>query len=206
MRHVIAGRTKHRSRHHLNHVVETIAYETIATAKSRAKPDNDTPACSRRFVYYNCRTLDLQQEIQSDLDSNPLLEISDDDGDIEVNTEPSSAEAKKPEKAGDNEIETPQPEADTEWAERSDLPEDLPVDCQWDDVFHTSGSGSGSSSSGEDGDYNNDYRHSSSDSLQDHFRWQLNLSRLSDIEQVIADAGFDAIDEKGRVTAIRKKL
>ena len=46
LRHVIAGRTKHRSRYHLNHVVETIAYETIATAKSRPKPDNDTPAAA----------------------------------------------------------------------------------------------------------------------------------------------------------------
>ena len=111
-----------------------------------------TPQLQQAIRLLQLSTLDLQQEIQSALDSNPLLEISDDDGDIEVNTEPTSAEPKKPEKAGDNEIETPQPEADTEWAERSDIPEDLPVDSQWDDVFQTSGSGSGSSSSGEDSD------------------------------------------------------
>ena len=80
------------------------------------------------------------------------------------------------------------------------------MDSQWDDVFQTSGSGSGSSSSGEDSDYNNDYRHSSSDSLQDHLRWQLNLSRLSDIDQMIADAIIDAIDEKGRLTVNPEEL
>ncbi|MBQ0759407.1 MAG: RNA polymerase factor sigma-54 [Zhongshania sp.] len=165
-----------------------------------------TPQLQQAIRLLQLSTLDLQQEIQSALDSNPLLEISDDDGDIEVNTEPTSAEPKKPEKAGDNEIETPQPEADTEWAERIDIPEDLPVDSQWDDVFQTSGSGSGSSSSGEDSDYNNDYRHSSSDSLQDHLRWQLNLSRLSDIDQMIADAIIDGIDEKGRLTVNPEEL
>jgi RNA polymerase sigma-54 factor len=165
-----------------------------------------TPQLQQAIRLLQLSTLDLQQEIQSALDSNPLLEISDDDGEIEVNTEPTSAEPKKPEKATDNETEAPQPEADTEWAERSDIPEDLPVDSQWDDVFQTSGSGSGSSSSGEDSDYNNDYRHSSSDSLQDHLRWQLNLSRLSDIDQMIAAAIIDAIDEKGRLTVSAEEL
>ncbi|POP53519.1 RNA polymerase factor sigma-54 [Zhongshania marina] len=165
-----------------------------------------TPQLQQAIRLLQLSTLDLQQEIQSALDSNPLLEISDEDGDMEVNTEPTSAEPKKPEKASDSEIEAPQPEADTEWAERSDIPEDLPVDSQWDDVFQTSGSGSGSGASGEDNDYNNDYRHSSSDSLQDHLRWQLNLSRLSDIDQMIAAAIIDAIDEKGRLTVSAEEL
>ena len=167
-----------------------------------------TPQLQQAIRLLQLSTLDLQQEIQSALDSNPLLEISDDDGDIEVNIEPTSAEPKKPEKTSDNEIEATLPEADTEWAERSDIPEDLPVDSQWDDVFQTSGSGSssGSGASGEDNDYNNDYRNSSSDSLQDHLRWQLNLSRLSDIDQMIAAAIIDAIDEKGRLTVSPEEL
>ncbi|MFQ3199870.1 MAG: RNA polymerase sigma-54 factor [Zhongshania sp.] len=165
-----------------------------------------TPQLQQAIRLLQLSTLDLQQEIQSALDSNPLLEISDDDGDIEVNIEPTSAEPKKPEKASDNEIEAPLPEADSEWAERSDIPEDLPVDSQWDDVFQTSGTNSGSGASGEDSDYNNDYRHSSSDSLQDHLRWQLNLSRLSDIDQMIAAAIIDAIDEKGRLTVSPEEL
>ncbi len=103
-----------------------------------------TPQLQQAIRLLQLSTLDLQQEIQSALDSNPLLEISDDDGDIEVNSETTSAEPKKPEKASDNEIEAPLPEADTEWAERSDIPEDLPVDSQWDDVFQTSGTSSGS--------------------------------------------------------------
>ncbi|CAA0083365.1 RNA polymerase sigma-54 factor [Zhongshania aliphaticivorans] len=165
-----------------------------------------TPQLQQAIRLLQLSTLDLQQEIQSALDSNPLLEISDEDGEIEVNTEPTSAEPKKPEKASESETEAPQPEADTEWAERSDIPEDLPVDSQWDDVFQTSGTGSGSSSSAEDSDYNNDYRHTSDDSLQDHLRWQLNLSRLSELDQMIAAAIIDAIDEKGRLTVGPEEL
>ncbi|MDF1693029.1 MAG: RNA polymerase factor sigma-54 [Zhongshania sp.] len=165
-----------------------------------------TPQLQQAIRLLQLSTLDLQQEIQSALDSNPLLEISDDDGDIEVNTEPTSAEPKKAEKSSDQETEAPQPEADADWAERSDIPEDLPVDSQWDDVYQTAGSSSGSGSSSEDSDYNNDYRNTSSDSLQDHLRWQLNLSRLSEIDRIIAEAIIDAIDEKGRLTVSAEEL
>ena len=115
---------------------------------------------------------------------------------------------KKQRKSSDQETEAPQPEADTEWAERSDIPDDLPVDSQWDDVYQTSGtsSGSGGGSGAEDNDYSNDYRNSSADSLQDHLRWQLNLSRLSDIDRLIADAIIDAIDDNGRLTVSAEEL
>ncbi|MBB5188142.1 MULTISPECIES: RNA polymerase factor sigma-54 [Zhongshania] len=167
-----------------------------------------TPQLQQAIRLLQLSTLDLQQEIQSALDSNPLLEISDDNDDFEVNTEPTSAEPKKAEKSSDQETEAPQPEADTEWAERSDIPDDLPVDSQWDDVYQTSGtsSGSGSGSGAEDNDYSNDYRNSSADSLQDHLRWQLNLSRLSDIDRLIADAIIDAIDDNGRLTVSAEEL
>jgi len=165
-----------------------------------------TPQLQQAIRLLQLSTLDLQQEIQSALDSNPLLEISDEGEDIEVNIEPTSAEPKKAEKTSDQETEAPQPEADADWAERSDIPEDLPVDSQWDDVYQTTGSGTGSGSSSEDSDYNNDYRNSSSDSLQDHLRWQLNLSRLSEIDRIIAEAIIDAIDEKGRLTVSAEEL
>ncbi len=167
-----------------------------------------TPQLQQAIRLLQLSTLDLQQEIQSALDSNPLLEISDDSDDFEVNTEPTSAEPKKAEKSSDQETEAPQPEADTEWAERSDIPDDLPVDSQWDDVYQSSGtsSGSGSGSASEDSDYSNDYRNSSADTLQDHLRWQLNLSRLSDIDRLIAEAIIDAIDDNGRLTVSAEDL
>jgi RNA polymerase sigma-54 factor len=163
-----------------------------------------TPQLQQAIRLLQLSTLDLQQEIQTALDTNPLLEISEDDGETDLRVEPTSAEPQKVEKA--TETEAPLPEADSDWAERTDFPEDTPVDSQWEDVYQTSGSSSGSGSSGEDSDYNNDYRHSSSDSLQDHLRWQLNLSRLSDIDRLIAETIIDAIDEKGRLTVSPAEL
>ena len=58
-----------------------------------------TPQLQQAIRLLQLSTLDLQQEIQSALDSNPLLEISDDSDDFEVNTEPTSAEPKKQRKA-----------------------------------------------------------------------------------------------------------
>lgn len=164
-----------------------------------------TPQLQQAIRLLQLSTLDLQQEIQSALDSNPLLEVEDDvaehsdasaEGQSGDNSERATAGETAKAKADSDTVST---DSDSEWAERSDIPEDLPVDSQWDDVFQSSGPASGSASS-EDGEFSADYRHGSSDSLQDHLRWQLNLSRLSELDMLIADAIVDAIDEKGRLT------
>ena len=170
-----------------------------------------TPQLQQAIRLLQLSTLDLQQEIQSALDSNPLLEIGEEEHEGDDATASNSTAEKPPEHPDDSgkpdaehlsasEISVDSgSEADSDWAERSDIPEDLPVDSQWDDVFQSSSPGSGGPA-GEDGDYSNDYRHSSADSLQDHLRWQLNLCRLSEVDQLIADAIVDGIDPKGRLT------
>lgn len=168
-----------------------------------------TPQLQQAIRLLQLSTLDLQQEIQSALDSNPLLEVEEDGAPADSDTAASNSQsAEAPGKTDtDSDAEPKTADTDTDWAERNDIPEDLPVDSQWDDVFQsTPSSTSSSGSGGEDSDYNNDYRHGSSESLQDHLRWQLNLSRLSEIDQVIADAIIDAIDDKGRLTVSPEEL
>ncbi|QQD19039.1 RNA polymerase factor sigma-54 [Spongiibacter nanhainus] len=165
-----------------------------------------TPQLQQAIRLLQLSTLDLQQEIQSALDSNPLLEVDEDGPDnsdaaerqSENNAENNTLSETETAKAK-TESEATSPDSDSEWAERSDIPEDLPVDSQWDDVFQSSGPATGSTPA-DDGEFSADYRHGSSDSLQDHLRWQLNLSRLSELDLQIADAIVDAIDEKGRLT------
>ncbi|MBD2859704.1 RNA polymerase factor sigma-54 [Spongiibacter sp. KMU-158] len=175
-----------------------------------------TPQLQQAIRLLQLSTLDLQQEIQAALDSNPLLEVSD-DNDAEPETakrdedshsqEESHAHKESSKSSSESADSEPSPRSDedSDWAERNDIPEDLPVDTQWDDVFQTSSS-VGGSLSGDDSDFGNEFRHSSSDSLQDHLRWQLNLSRLSEIDTHIADAIIDAIDEKGRLTQSPEEL
>ena len=163
-----------------------------------------TPQLQQAIRLLQLSTLDLQQEIQSALDSNPLLELEEENDTPEQDSNSQSKSSDTKNDSSSNESEPTASDADSEWAERSEIPEDLPVDSQWDDVYQSSGPAS-SAPSGDD-DYSNDYRHGSSDSLQDHLRWQLNLSRLSEIDQFIADAIIDAIDEKGRLTVTPEDL
>ena len=102
-----------------------------------------TPQLQQAIRLLQLSTLDLQQEIQSALDSNPLLEVDEDGPDNsdaaaerhgENNAENNTISETETAKAK-TESEATSPDSDSEWAERSDIPEDLPVDSQWDDVF-----------------------------------------------------------------------
>lgn len=160
-----------------------------------------TPQLQQAIKLLQLSTLDLQQEIQSALDSNPMLEIGD-EADDEAAAAVTAADLAAPLNGHDSLAEQSAPEVGemqdlpAEW--RDDIPEDLPVDTRWDDVYQTTSSGS--ASSGEDGDFDFDARNSAAESLQDHLQWQLNLTRMSESDRAIATAIVDAIDNDGRLT------
>ncbi len=149
-----------------------------------------TPQLQQAIKLLQLSTLDLQQEIQEALETNPMLDVED-AGEVEP------AEAPEPEVRGDAEPVT------SDERELSDfdaqIPDELPVDTQWEDVYQsTVGAASGP---GPDGDFDFDSRNSSGETLGDHLLWQLNLTRLSDTDRVIAMAIIDATDDNGRLTA-----
>jgi len=170
-----------------------------------------TPQLQQAIKLLQLSTLDLQQEIQSALDSNPMLEVGEDgeDGEsplpvAELSTLGATAPADSgPGSSGDDSGETI--ELGGEW--ENSIPDDLPVDTRWDDVYQTSSaSGSGNNSSGEDSDFDFDARNSAAESLQDHLIWQLNLTRLSETDRLIATSIIDAIDNNGRLTQSPEEL
>lgn len=156
-----------------------------------------TPQLQQAIKLLQLSTLDLQQEIQEALESNPMLEIGEDADEVPATDEgvgnpPLDAEA---------DANQPSPETDTsqldDWSDK--IPDDLPVDSQWDDVYESS-TVSTAPMSEPGGDYDFDSRNTSTDSLQEHLLWQLNLTRFSDIDRLIALAIVDATDEQGRLT------
>ena len=156
-----------------------------------------TPQLQQAIKLLQLSTLDLQQEIQEALESNPMLEIGEDADEVpatdeELGNTPLDAEA---------DTDQPSPETDTsqldDWSDK--MPDDLPVDSQWDDVYESS-TVSTAPMSEPGGDYDFDSRNTSTDSLQEHLLWQLNLTRFSDIDRLIALAIVDATDEQGRLT------
>jgi RNA polymerase sigma-54 factor len=163
-----------------------------------------TPQLQQAIKLLQLSTLDLQQEIQQALDSNPMLELIEDDG------EPVSSEG-----AGDSTNEDissqsaeakpsdESPHSDTDSLETGDwddtLPNDLPVDTQWDDLLPSSSAPARAAPEGSEMDF--DQRNSAEPELQDLLLWQLNLTRLSDVDRVIALSIIDAVDNMGRLTA-----
>ncbi len=182
-----------------------------------------TPQLQQAIKLLQLSTLDLQQEIQEALDTNPMLEVQDGpDGEaLDAGESPDSpehaseglnGEATSAELLGEvgdsadggedsqaaESFDSAADEPDTSSFE-NDIPEELPVDTQWDDVYQAP-IASGGPPPG-DADFDFDSRNSSGETLNDHLLWQLNLTRLSDTDRVIAIAIIDATDDNGRLTS-----
>lgn len=141
-----------------------------------------TPQLQQAIRLLQLSTLELQQEIREALESNPLLELDDNHQEIDT---PADAE--------------PQKEMDSvEALEQTALPEDLPLDTQWDEIY-TAGSPSGTGS-----DYSDDelplYQGETTETLQDYLIWQARLTPFTETDAAIAFSIIDAIDETGYLT------
>ncbi len=161
-----------------------------------------TPQLQQAIRLLQLSTLDLQQEIQQALDSNPLLEVAEDEFDADVEVDNTTRLERTREQAGESLLEslegknTESQSLAEDWQPGS-LPEELPVDTQWEDLMPTSSAPAGNGEDSFDSDY--DSRNNATESLQDLLRWQLNLTRLSDTDRVIALALIDATDSNGRL-------
>ncbi|AFL74183.1 RNA polymerase factor sigma-54 [Thiocystis violascens] len=154
-----------------------------------------TPQLQQAIKLLQLSTLELQKEIQEALDTNLMLEEGDD------------AERFSASEASDSRIQPIEEVARTRAeedlridrevpSESSEMPDELPVDTQWEDVYDsylpTAAQG------GDDGaDYDPFAHQSRPQTLHDHLAWQLNLSRLNERDFMIAQAIIDAIDADG---------
>jgi RNA polymerase sigma-54 factor len=158
-----------------------------------------TPQLQQAIKLLQLSTLDLQAEIQEALDSNPMLEVIDEQGDGDDHSskaKDSSSQSELPQ-ASDSEAPAKQDQHESENEDWPDsIPNDLPVDTAWEDVYQSSGP-AGSGSGGEENDSDFESRNSASETLNDHLLWQLNLTPFSDRDRYIAEALIDSIDGEG---------
>ncbi len=142
-----------------------------------------TPQLQQAIRLLQLSTVDLQQEVQGMLESNPLL-------DEEVAGEESGATSGSSESG-----ETPGEDRQLDLAAEDTLPDDLPVDSQWDDVFDMGTSASGGGADEDLPDFES--RNTHNQSLQDYLRWQADMTHFSSDERNMAEMIIDAIDERG---------
>jgi len=158
-----------------------------------------TPQLQQAIRLLQLSTLDLQQEIQEALESNPMLERQEEGEDFDQ----SEASSEGDESSGAGNLETTFKETsvavnemadDSEWSERIPSDSELPVDTAWEDIYQTSAS---SLPSNDDDEWDFTTRTSAGESLQTHLLWQLNLAPMSDLDRLIAVAIIDGIDTDG---------
>lgn len=150
-----------------------------------------TPQLQQAIRLLQLSSLELQTEVQDALESNMMLELDEDDaeaGDPNQETEPAVSNSS----SDDN--------VDTESALQQDsIPDDLPVDSVWDDVYDPlSYQASGSTADPELNGYDN--QAGPGESLHEYLRWQLNLTPTSETDRAIALAIIDAMDDDGYLT------
>ncbi|MGV6809737.1 MAG: RNA polymerase factor sigma-54 [bacterium] len=180
-----------------------------------------TPQMQQAIRLLQLSSVELTQEIQEALDSNPLLLDNHHTPDTAINTAESlsdthttdhlaTKEANHSDQpindstshhANDTHETTHDPDInnDTPNSVDSDIPKQLEMDADWSDVFDTS----------QDHDYR---RNGSADestttilektthanaTLHDHLTWQIHLSQLSEQDQLIAGALINAINAQG---------
>ncbi len=169
-----------------------------------------TPQLQQAIKLLQLSTLDLQQEIQQTLENNPMLEIE------ENNEAAPTEEGANHENLASKDSETAGAELDDgagdygedaveagQWDDN--IPDELPVDSQWDDVYQPP-TLPVSSGVAEGGDYDMESRYGTQESLQEHLLWQLNLTRFSDVDRAIAMAILDATDDNGRLSLSAEEI
>jgi len=175
-----------------------------------------TPQLQQAIRLLQLSTLDLQQEIQQALESNPLLEISEEDTDLpdgndDNNREPERTDDSEEhrdsrEERGDNSDssaeESYEDSSEDSWSE--DIPSELTTDSSWDDTYQQATPST--PTSGRDDDWEPGDNDTRDETLQDHLIWQLNLTPMSDSDRLVAEAIIDGIEPDGYLTITAEEL
>ncbi|MBF0219540.1 MAG: RNA polymerase factor sigma-54 [Gammaproteobacteria bacterium] len=180
-----------------------------------------TPQLQMAIKMLQLSTLELQLEVQQALDSNLMLEEGDEGSVYEEQQEADNAPHQQSDalsvNGNDDDLaanhETPVIErraADEISSNGNDqIPDELPIDSNWDDIYDlgsSSNSSAGSSQEGDD-DQNPFERHNQRlENLGDYMHHQLQHVNLNDNERIIAEALVDALNRDGFITTPLEEL
>ena len=161
-------------------VLWKLKYMKLSVGLKVANSLSLTPQLQQAIRLLQLSSLELEQEIQIQLDSNPLLEKIEE----ESLTESLST------------LESKESDDLTTELNANHLPDDLPVDTEWDDVY-THQSTALATPEFEEREDNRQVQLS----LKEHILEQVNLLHFSKIDQLIAYCIVDALDDKGFLDA-----
>jgi len=163
-----------------------------------------TPQLQQAIKLLQLSTIELQQEIQEALDSNPLLEAEDDfalpqdnSTDFSEPTPPSHQQQDEHHHDAPSHDEHAEPEIrDTSDAlAEQTIQDELPLDSHWDDLVSAAPVGSNSGA-----DEDTVFQGETTETLRDYLRWQMQLTPFSETDRAIAEIIIEAIDDNGLLT------
>ncbi|MEE8379437.1 MAG: RNA polymerase factor sigma-54 [Gammaproteobacteria bacterium] len=151
-----------------------------------------TPQLQQAIRLLQLSTLELQTEIQEALETNPMLEVVEDDNTGTVGERREDSSGERTGSALDDVELVEGVDRATDQQEQN-IPKDLPTDSDWEDTFDAY---SPVQRSG-DADVIGYEQANGGESLQEHLLWQLNLSTISDTDKAIATTIIDAVNDDG---------
>lgn len=158
-----------------------------------------TPQMHQAIKLMQLSAVELRQEVREAVESNPMLELVEDGDDSETGEEADPGESAQPDdgpEADPGAASDPLDEAadDADGEPLDAIPDDLPVDVSWDDVYQPASAGAASPGA-EDAGF--EERSAGAGTLRDHLRWQLELAPMSERDRLIALVLIDSIDANG---------
>ena len=143
-----------------------------------------TPQLQQAIRLLQLSTLDLQQEIQQALESNIMLEINEE-------------ESGPQEALTSTETRTENSDLMTSEGSQTDIPDELPIDSSWDDIYESAlPPGTDSTEIVEF-----ESQRSNAATLLEHLSWQLELTLFSERDHAIAIAIIDSVNEDGYLSS-----
>ena len=187
-----------------------------------------TPQMQQAIRLLQLSSLELEQEVQQKLDSNPLLERDEgeewettnsqdtqtdpdntidtinDNNDWQDNWQRNQKSAKSTTDESDNWQEQDYGSDGIDSSEHFASENlEMSIDTQWDEVYTHEPTGLSRIDTEE---FDDDYKFSTQGNIQDHVRWQLNFKHLSKLDMMIAEYLIDSMDERGFIQLETQEL
>ena len=149
-----------------------------------------TPQLQQAIRLLQLSTMELSVEVQDALDSNMMLELDEATPGEEAT---SDASAEK------SDVDNKEEPADTDTVQSTteDIPEDLPVDSDWEEIYDSMVPAGPAPSAGNGEQFEFENTRSAEESLRDHLLWQINLLPMTDVDRAIAFAIVDMLNDDG---------
>ena len=153
-----------------------------------------TPQLQQAIRLLQLSSIELQQEIQEALESNPLLEENEREDEAEVKGE---AEVSATDSADANGEDTGDSSDEVDSLSATDVGPGEDNETEWDETFEPMTAPTSSRAASDDDFPDIDARNSPPQTLRDHLLWQMQMTPFSDTDKQIALALIDAVNEDG---------